>query len=372
MNLYINGRFLTQKISGVQRFAREISKRILEISPPGLPAHILAPPGGVACPADGLPARSCGRLRGQAWEQAELPWHARDGMLVNLGNTAPLLAPLAGQAQIVVVHDAGVFSYPQAYSAKFRLWNRGMLHALRHTRTHFVTVSEFSRRELQARLRLPDDGVSVITEGADHILSLTPDRTILARHDITPRRFVLAVGNLAPHKNLRGLSLLARSLAALDIDLVVTGGLNRTVFSESDREQSLPQPAKYIGRVDDTELRALYEAALCFVFPSFYEGFGLPPIEAMACGCPVAASAIPSLEEVCGPAAAYFDPTDPADIERRVMAVVEDPLQRGRMRDAGGIHVAGFTWDRAARQLLDIVGRRAPVASSQPLFAGQH
>ncbi|MBB2200103.1 glycosyltransferase family 4 protein [Gluconacetobacter tumulisoli] len=368
MNIYVNGRFMTQRLSGVQRFAREITRKMRQIAahtPASMP-RILVPSGNLTQPEADLPAIHCGRLHGQLWEQVELPRHVDDGILVNLGNTAPLL----GRPQIVVVHDAGIFSYPTAYSTKFRLWNMALLHGLRRTATHFVTVSEFSRRELQARLHLPHHRVSVITEGADHILSTPPDMSILERHHIIPGRFVLAVGNLAPHKNLQGLSKLARSLAARGIDLVVTGGLNATVFSESDTASSLPVPAKYIGRVNDTELRALYQAALCFVFPSFYEGFGLPPIEAMACECPVAVSAIPSLQEVCGLAATYFDPASQDDIDRAVLHVIDNPALRAHLRSAGRSHAASFTWEHAARQLMGVIGQQ--LAYGPPRYATLH
>ncbi len=344
--LYINGRFATQNLSGVQRFALEITTALLRVTPD---TQLLVPTGGAAWHRR---TREIGHLQGQAWEQRELPRAARDGFLVNLGNTAPLL----GHRQLVVIHDAGVFSMPDAYSWKFRTWYKFMQAWLVRRKVPIVAVSEFSRAEIIRHLHAPPAQVAVMTEGADHALRLKPDIGILQKHGFRHGEFVLAVGTLAAHKNLTALDAVARHLASRNIPLVIAGSLGGGAF-QSNGAAGLPQPACYIGRVTDEELRALYEHAGCFVFPSRYEGFGLPAVEAMACGCPVVAADIPALRETCGTAAQYADPTRPEAIAARTLECLDDPALNARLRQAGLARTQTMTWDRAAAMLIAIITR---------------
>jgi glycosyltransferase involved in cell wall biosynthesis len=344
--LYINGRFATQNLSGVQRFAQEITASLLRINPN---TQLLVPAGGAALHRG---ARETGHLQGQAWEQRELPHAARDGFLVNLGNTAPLF----GRRQLVVIHDAGVFSTPDAYSWKFRAWYKFMQAWLVRRKVPIVAVSEFSRQEIIRHLHVPPAQVAVMTEGADHVRRIAPDPGILHKHGLRHGDFVLAVGTLSAHKNLVALGVLARQLAARNIPLVIAGSLGGSAF-QAGGAAGLPQPASYIGRVTDEELKALYEHAGCFVFPSRYEGFGLPAVEAMACACPVVAADIPALRETCGAAAHYADPGRPGMIAARVLDVLDDPALHARLRQAGSTHTQTMTWDRAAAMLIAIITR---------------
>jgi glycosyltransferase involved in cell wall biosynthesis len=352
--LYINGRFLVQPLSGVQRFATEISAALASLlADTGAPPPImLVPhlPDRALRPSD-IPLRVVGRHSGQLWEQLELPRHARDGVLLNLGNTAPL----RGGRQLLVIHDAGVYESPDAYSWKFRAWYKFLQTRLVRGSTGIVTVSQFSRREIVRFLGAAADQVAVIPEGADHMQHLVPDQGVLARHAIMPGRFVIAVGNLSRHKNLASLHATAAALATRGIDLVITGGLDSGVFAAG--QSTLPTPAKYVGRVSDQELRALYDAAACFVFPSLYEGFGLPAVEAMMCGCPVVAADIPALREVCGEAALFCNPADADDIARQVCRVIDEPATREALITAMPAHIADYTWRAAARALLQATDR---------------
>ncbi len=346
-SLVINGRFATQTLSGVQRFAGEMTRAVARIwTEPSTIPHLLAPRGRLADSAGfGLPVEQAGRLTGQLWEQIELPRLAGRRMLISLGNTAPLFAC----RQLVVLHDAAVFAQPYGYSWKFRLWYRFLQKSLCRTDARLVTVSEFSRRELARYLGVSVSRISVIPEGGEHIRQTPPDPSILTQYDLSRRPFVLAVGNLAPHKNLRALSALAATLHERGIPLVISGGANPSVFGA---EAVLPQPALYVGRVTDGQLHALYQAASCFVFPSLYEGFGLPAVEAMACGCPVVAAEIPSLQEVCADAAVYADPDEPEAIRARVLQVLDDSQLSERLRENGYRRADFYTWDKAAQALL--------------------
>ncbi|MGE4480808.1 glycosyltransferase family 4 protein [Acidocella sp.] len=338
MNLYINGRFATQPLSGVQRFAVEVT-RALQAHDPRY--TLLTPPGGGA---DWSSAREVGTRHGQGWEQLDLPRAAAGGVLFNLGNTGPLWM----RRQLVVIHDAGVFSTPAAYSRKFRIWYKVLQNALILRGAAIVTVSEFSRQEILRHLPARSSQVHVMPEGADHMRRIGTAPEILAEHGLEPGRFVLGVGTLAAHKNLAVLGLLAQRLEERGIPLVMAGSMGGEAFQAADK---LPQPARYIGRVSDEQLKALYEHAGCFIFPSRYEGFGLPPVEAMACGCPVVAANIPVMREIGYGAVQFCNPHSPEDVAAQVLAVLDSPARQQELRAAGRARAATLTWARAAATL---------------------
>ena len=307
----------------------------------------MAPPQGAALWPG---AHEIGTYRGQAWEQFNLPGAARRGILINPGNTAPLLA----RRQIVVIHDAGVYSTPEAYSWKFRTWYKLLQNILIRRNVPVATVSEFSRAEILRHLPARPEQVSVIPEGADHVGRIMEDETTLPRFGLERGRFVLAVGNLAAHKNLPALGPLAIQLRARQMRLVVAGNVLGRAFSAGG-QQLLPDAAHYIGRVTDAQLKALFQAASCFVFPSRYEGYGLPVMEAMASACPVVAADIPALRETCGGAALYCDPSSPDHIAQTVLQLCDSQNLQAQRRTAGQHHVASLTWARAALALQDII-----------------
>ena len=341
MNLYINGRFVKQPLSGVQRFAMETTKALQTLDSRYI---LLTPPGSAAWPG----AREVGSCQGQRWEQFDLPRAIMtDGLLVNLGNSGPILA----SRQVVVIHDAGVFSTPEAYSRKFRIWYKFLQKQLIRRGAAIITVSEFSRQEILRHLPAKSAQVGVMPEGADHMHLIESEPLILAECGLEPGRFVLCVGSLAAHKNLGALDYLAQKLYEHGTPFVIAGDMGGAPFQKAE----LPQPARYIGRVSDAQLKALYEAASCLVFPSRYEGFGLPPLEAMTCGCPVVAADIPVLREICAEAAQFCDPASPGDIAKQVFSVLGSVTRQEELSEAGFLHSKAFTWRRAGSALDDFI-----------------
>jgi glycosyltransferase involved in cell wall biosynthesis len=296
-----------------------------------------------------LGIETVGKTSGVVWEQIDLPRRASSGVLVNLGNAAPVFA----RRQLIVIHDTATMSFPAAYSWKFRAWTRMMQRAVLRMGARVVTVSEFARQEISKHLGVPLKSICVIGEGADHMARMTPDPTVLARFHLKPGGFVLAVGNLAAHKNIAVLGATAKALAAMDIEMVVAGADNKALFRNGGIIP--PEPARYIGRVTDEELRALYEAARCFVFPSLYEGFGLPAVEAMACGCPVVVSDLPVFREVCGDAACYVDPQSGQAVAAGVCALALDDTRATCLRYAGLAQIHELTWERSAATLMPLL-----------------
>ena len=278
--MFLNGRFLRQSVTGVQRFSAEIAAAIDRLVAVGeWPDTVVLAPrpaqleaiGRVAAPYGRLRLREVGRMHGHLWEQAELPTAARGGVLVSLGNTAPVLA---GRRQVVVIHDAGVFDTPKSYSLRFRAWYKALQHGLVRTGAQVATVSEFSRRRIVARLGLDPARITVMYEGADHILRVPADPCTLTRYNLRPRQFALVVSNRVAHKNLAALHEAAAALERRGMVIAVAGAADLDVFRD------IPGAGfaeRRLGRVSDTELRALYENAACLLFPSRYRGLRAAP-----------------------------------------------------------------------------------------------
>jgi glycosyltransferase involved in cell wall biosynthesis len=355
--VYINGRFLGRRPTGVDRFAAELMRGVDQLLGERLPTPsprrwlLIAPPGSDLRAVSGLrniEVVTAGRGTGAAWEQLCLPLLARDGLLLNLCNTAPMFK----RKQLVVIHDAGAFRNPQSYSRPFRAWY-SLLHPWlgRHALS-IGTVSQFSRRELAACIGVAVDRIALLSEGAEHSVRSAADLRILARCGLDRRPFFLAVGSRAPHKNFALLSRVHALLERPQFDIVVVGGSDARVYAKASREAMSEGSVRHLGFISDAELRALYQSASGFLFPSCYEGFGLPPLEAMACGCPVIASSAASIPEVLGNAAMLVDPTDPNAWKQAMLELASNTGLAAAMRAAGREHAARYTWRAAAQRLF--------------------
>lgn len=350
----INGRFLGQVPTGVQRYAREVLRAIdrgLESGwvPPSLRFTLLAPRGTPA-PDDlrHVAFRTGGRLSGHAWEQVELPFLARGRLLWNPCNTGPLLV----RNQLLTIHDAAVFDVGQSYSRPFRLWYRCMHRWLTRFARALVTVSHFSRERLIRHCGPAARRIRVIPLGSEHVRAQDGDPRVLDRHGLRARPYVLTVGSRALHKN-QGVVAEAAGLIRGDAEVVAVGGENGRVFHGTGRADR--PGCRELGYVSDAELRSLYEHAACFVHPSLHEGFGLPPLEAMAAGCPVVVSRAASLPEVCGDAALYFEPTDAGNLAEHIDTLLSDGAAREDLRRRGLERAAGFSWDACARAHVELI-----------------
>lgn len=353
VDVAINGRFLTQDVTGVQRYAREVVRAIDELLDHDdirgrFQVELVAPPGGEPPPLRNVRFRRVGRMRGHAWEQLELPVHVRGSLLVSLCNAGPV----AKARQVVTMHDAAVYDVPESFSPAFRRAYRVLLPILGRSSGAIVTVSEFSRQRLHQRCRIPLDRMQVIHHGIDHLAAVPADPEILARHRLRPEGYLLMVG-ANRRKNIDGV-FAALEAGNFGLPLVLVGPRNARVFGD----WSVPEGVIAAGRVDDRALRALYENATCLLFPSFYEGFGMPALEAMAFGCPVVAAAAGALPEVCGPAAEYCDPHRVDDLVRAIDRVVRGPGRRAELRARGLQQAAAFRWHHAARELLEVLARQ--------------
>ena len=351
-NIAINGRFLTQRSSGVQRFAAEIIKaidRLLDTDFAVLKGRveILAPRAARDFALKNIPLRRVGRFTGYAWEQVEYPLHGNGSLLLNLC----MIGPLAARHQIVVVHDATVLALPNNFSPRFRAAYKFLIPRLCKRSDLVVTVSEFSRREIGKWYGADVAAMPVCFEGGDHIKAVPADETVIERLGLQGRKFFLGVGVDSANKNIKSVVAAFDKANIPDAVLVLTGAKDPKVFGHLNIAGG--DGVRTVGFVSDAELRALYEHALALVFPSYYEGFGLPPLEAMTCGCPVIISEQPALMEVCGNAALTCQADDTDAIMRHMQALASDAHLRERLAKAGLARAKRFTWEAAARSLLD-------------------
>ena len=355
--IYVNGKFLAKPKTGVQRFAHEILTALDNIISQSetyraLNFICLAPRMDNAANLPqwkNINITQHRYLSGNLWEQAALPWQARDGLLMDLCNIGPIFHP----AQVAVIHDASVFTVPEVYTAAFRIKYKLTYFVLARTALRLITVSQFSRCELSRYIKVDADKIFVIPEGCEHILREKADSALLEKHNLQKGGYFLAVGSASPHKNLSALVMAMEQTDKNLPPLVVAGGSFAKVF----RNQKIHSTDKLInvGYVHDAQLRALYENALAFVFPSLYEGFGLPPLEAMRCGCPVIASSRASLPEICADAALYFDPLNTAEIADCLTRVAGSKELQETLSRKGLAHAQQFSWQKAGRALLDML-----------------
>jgi glycosyltransferase involved in cell wall biosynthesis len=354
----LNGRFLAQDMTGVQRYARNVVAALDEhLAASGRKAVLIAPKGSDAIASRALDTRHGGRLGGHAWEQLELPrlWPER---LLNLCNTAPAMK----RDQVVCIHDANVFTAPESYGSGFRMAYQALQPLLARRSARIATVSHASARQLARHLPLRVADIAVLPNGHEHALGWDPARAelapaLLAARADAERPFVLALGSRARHKNLALLAMIAPRLAELGIDVVVAGG-GSGIFAE----EQLAQAANLtlLGRVSDDDLAFLLERALCLAFPSWTEGFGLPIIEAMARGCPVVSSDCASMPEVCGEAALLASPADPAAWIGHIRALAESGALRQELSERGRERLPSFSWRSTAEGYLELA--RSPQA----------
>lgn len=312
------------------------------------------------------------------WQRARLPLPVQlaSGRLDLYHSPDFVLPPVGRTPTVLTVHDLSFLRVPQFFVPAFRSYLEGAVTRAVRRASHILADSESTRRDLGELLAVPPDKVSVLYPGVEERFRAVEDGEILAqvraRYGL-PERFVLGVGTLQPRKNFQGLVEGFGRLVAAGHDLpdglglVIAGGkgwleedLLAVAASHGVRERVV-----LTGFVDDRDLPALYTLASVLAFPSWYEGFGLPILEAMACGTPVVSADNSSLPEAVGDAGLLVDAGRPDELARALASLLLDEGLRARLVEAGRRQASRFTWEQAALQLLAVYRNASNRAGSR-------
>ncbi|HEY8550907.1 MAG TPA: glycosyltransferase family 1 protein [Vicinamibacterales bacterium] len=302
-------------------------------------------------------------------EQVVIPWRLLRERVDLFHSPHYVLPPLVRCPSVVTIHDCIHLMFPQYLPNRLApLYARVFMWWAAHHSARVLTVSSASKHDILRFFRIPEDKISVIYNAIDErFRTPPPDEEV---HRIRERfqlyePFVLYAGNVKPHKNLERLIEAFHQLHVNGFDdlklLIIGNDISKyATLRRAIHAHNLHKYVRFLGFVPDQTLAILYRLASVFVFPSLYEGFGLPPLEAMASGTPVVTSNVSSLPEVVGSAAVLVDPTDPAAIAEGIAHVLYDPQLRDELRRRGLERAAQFSWETAAREvhaIYEAIGR---------------
>jgi glycosyltransferase involved in cell wall biosynthesis len=351
--VFLNGRFLTQPITGVQRTAYELVTALDDLLDKGnvdkeMWSFTLIYSGELINPIKLKHIRLLKRgvLKGNLWEQLELPFYTLGYLLVSMCTVSALLK----RKQMVMVHDAAFLVNPASFSLLFRIWYKFAIAILGKVARRIITVSNFSKQELVKHAGFKSEKITVIYNAADHILTYGEPEMDFKSKVLAMQPYCLAVSSLSANKNFKGLSQAIQKIDFKNHNMLIAGGVMSTLrYSEADNSVT------YLGYVSNEQLRFLYANAALFIFPSFYEGFGIPPLEAMISGCPVLSTNTSSLPEVLGEACEYCDPANPDDIAAKISGLLNNPDRLRSLQTLGYAQAAKYSWHKSAMSLFSLI-----------------
>lgn len=348
MKIIVNAIFLSQELTGVQRFSMEISlclkkvygKHILFLSPVNILHKELA---------ETLEVKTVGRSSGVIWEQVELPLyllrHFPHSLLINLGSGAPVLY----QCKISTIHDITFLRFPHTFKKKLYLLHKYLVPLIVKTSKKIFTVSEFSKREIIQTYKCTPDKVAVVYNAVNDSFKFQCNES--------KENFFLAVSSIKENKNFVSILYAYKKVHAKfpDFKLVIVGDLHSSAFNKISLQYLLEEGVECIGRISDEELQKWYNKAFCFLFPSYYEGFGIPVIEAQSCGCPVIAANTSSLPEICGDSVLYCNPYSVDDIAAQMECIIQQKDLYNELVKRGFENVARFSWDNSVKKIREVL-----------------
>jgi Glycosyltransferase len=341
--IIVNARSLSTPLTGVQRYTRELLARWNGY------AEQITPES---------PLRG---IKGHAWEQVVLPRRLNHTLLFSPSNSGPLEV----SKQVLTIHDVVYFDHPETLNRRFAAWFQFLLPKLARRVRRIITVSNFVKERVIAKTGVPPEKVVVIPNGVAPRFcpeAIAQREKAIATLGIPSGRYVLALGSIEPRKNigrlLRAWNHVEDSIPN-DVWLVVAGGQGNPAIFRSASTGILPARVFFTGHVADDILPGLCAGALAMAYPSIYEGFGLPTLEAMASGVPVIAGKCGALQEVVGDAGILIDPFDENAIGEALIRMVEGDQLRAQLRARGFVRAQEFSWDRSASATWDVLQQAA-------------
>lgn len=345
----VNGRYLTQKATGVHRYAFEICNQLHEM---GVDFHVAIPQEIQPDYKFKFKTVKCGSLKTHLWEQVSLPRY-----LKSIGS--PLLisftgcGPLNYKNQIITIHDVSHERYPEWFSKNYYRFYHYMMPRIGRKAHAVLTVSEFSKNEIVDTLGLDPKKIHVVHSNVP--FHSTSSREEILNYHPAPdtERYILAVSSMDPRKNFIRLVEAFNMLNDKSLKLYIIG-MRFKAFNTPDLERLISDNVYLPGYVDDEALQKMYQNALLSVYPSLYEGFGLPPLESMTFGCPVINSDIPALHEVSEDAALYANPYDANDIASKIEYLINNDELRMSLKEKGLEQIKKYSWHKSAKQVMEI------------------
>lgn len=350
----INARFLTQPLSGVQRYAYNVVKRLptsaVRLFVPSTPRSIYSE---LALSQINISPNRV--LRSHLWEQfvlsSVIPKHELLWSPAGIG-------PWSVDNHILTITDVASFEHPEWYGKTYSLLYRLLLPQVARRAKKIITISHFSKERISKVIGIPKDRITVTYLGVEEMFGIQNGDKVqatLERYKIH-NPFILAVGAISARKNLDRLfkawEIASRSLSG--ISLVVVGDVGRS-FSNVSKTGQLPENTIHLTNLNDESLVCLYAGALAFIYPSLYEGFGLPILEAMVSGTPVITSNLSSMPEIAGDAALLVDPYNTDAIAFSIIQVVRDKTLREQLIFRGLERAKQFTWEATAESTWKVL-----------------
>jgi len=366
MRIVLDGRTIADHFPGIGRYTFNLAGALAELLPPGDELLVLHDPRQTNTRFDLSQLAGRARLRlievqadnFSLSEQWRVPAILRRLRPTIYHSPYYLMPYWPGCPSVVTIHDLIPFRYPDDYSAPKRLLIAVSMRLAARRARQVITASQASARDLTARLGLAPQRLTVVPYAPDPIFqppAAAEVAALRARYSLPPG-YVLYLGSNKPHKNL---PRLVRAYARVgpitaQVPLVIAGHWDERYPEAKQAAQALKANVMFLGPVLGRDMPALYGGARLFVFPSLYEGYGLPPQEAMACGTPVVCSNTPPLLEVTGEAALLFDPLDEAALAAALAQALGDETLRQALGRRGLEQARQFTWERTARQTLAV------------------
>ncbi len=354
--IYVNGRFLQQNQTGVTRFAYEICRAWAN---KGVEFVLCCPPGETKKCYDisKFVIIVCGWGKSHFWEQVALPiWFAKikgEKILVNFTS----LGPVWVRKKVMTIHDLAFMVNPKWYSRPYSIFYRWLTPLCASSSLHILTVSEFSKSEIVRLIPVEANKITVVYNAVASSFYNASFHSKSPEWSKFNEKYILAVSSIDPRKNFPVLLRSLRYVADKEIKLYVIGG-NAAIYTESVRnlcKVAGSEKVRWLGRVSDEDLKWYYSHSLCFIYPSLYEGFGIPPLEAMACGTPTIVSAIPAIKEVCGNASLYINPYDEKDIAEKINKLTSDIKLRNDLISRGYVCCSKFGWTKSAELVSNAI-----------------
>lgn len=296
------------------------------------------------------------------WEQFMLPfqiWHYKINILLSAGMTSPFFCP---STSVLVIHDLQHINQPRNFSWFYLFFLKNIIYLSTKTADGIVVISEKVKQDLIKFYKIPPENIAVVHHAADHNMFFVRDKdevvSVRVKYNL-PERFVLYIASSLPHKNherlLQAFRIVKERVPGIKLVLIGARDKGYDVISKRIKEIGLEDDIIFLGWLPFKDIPMIYCASDVFVFPSVHEGFGLPILEAMACGIPVVCSNIEPLTEVAGNAAFFVDPYSPSDIADGILSVIQDQQLQKNLIEKGFKKAGEFTWRNTALKTLSFL-----------------